>query len=601
MNRSRNNGKDKTGANESGFRTIVVPITNPKSTSGLIHLAWACAEADKGRIIAVHIVRGDPDAATETIRAIEPIVHALEESGCPVTFETRTATSAARGILDVAQENNADLLVLGLPERKRERVVLGTINENILATASCRVVIYQAANTNHHPRVIVPVDGTPHAQNACHIGALMAAYYDAEMIAMHAQDSYQPRWVGLGRIVESLEGLDSAVRVQRSLVIAGDPPAGVLARLQSEDVVVIGRSHRSILDRLLFGSFSGRILEQSPCPVILVSDGAARTQSVTLRLLSRFWLRLTPAEQDDVERQAFTLSAANLDYFVLIAIAAMLAALGLLSNSAAVIIGAMLVAPFMQPCIGFAVGITTGHFSLIRRALIALVTGVPVALMMAMLCGLLIGARVPTAEMLARGNPTVIDALIAFASGMIGAYGTARKEIPAALAGVAIAAALMPPLCTVGLGMSTGYTELALRAGLLFFTNIVCIALGAWAVFLLLGMRPAFRDAQGRRSYIPLVMITLFMLPTTLLLLNLSTETNRLHAVERRLEALFPEAEIQQVELRQGTPLIIQARISTSALITRQQVAQSESALQEQFDVPLRLEIVLERVIMAPP
>src|SRR5690606_3546905 len=107
---------------------------------------------------------------------------------------------------------------------------------------------------------------------------------------------------------------------------------------------------------------------------------------------------------------------------------------------------------------------------LMRRSAITLVFGIIVSIFVAIGAGLLSSLSSPTSEMLIRSNPTLLDALVAFASGVVGAYATARKDIPAALAGVAIAAALMPPLCTVGLGLALGNQALASGSMLLFIT-----------------------------------------------------------------------------------------------------------------------------------
>ena len=146
----------------------------------------------------------------------------------------------------------------------------------------------------------------------------------------------------------------------------------------------------------------------------------------------------------------------SLDYVVLIVIAAILASLGLILNSNAVIIGAMLVAPLMAPLIAFSTGMAIGDLHLTRKAIIALLVGILLALGVSYVAGLISVTTIITSEMAARGNPTFLDLAVALASGVIGAYAAGRKSIPSAAAGVAIAAALMPPLCTVGLAYAFG-------------------------------------------------------------------------------------------------------------------------------------------------
>jgi uncharacterized hydrophobic protein (TIGR00271 family) len=150
----------------------------------------------------------------------------------------------------------------------------------------------------------------------------------------------------------------------------------------------------------------------------------------------------------------------------------------------------MLVAPLMQPLIALALGLATLNRDLLRRGIFTLILGISLALLVALMVGLLTPHAEITDEMRSRSVPTGLDFGVALASGVIGAYAMARKEISTALAGVAIAAALMPPLCTVALQFTLGNLHLSMEAALLFLANITGIVLTAWFVFVLFGIRP---------------------------------------------------------------------------------------------------------------
>jgi uncharacterized hydrophobic protein (TIGR00271 family) len=345
------------------------------------------------------------------------------------------------------------------------------------------------------------------------------------------------------------------------------------------------------------------MLNHAPCAVVLTARAVQERPALTQaqRWLNRFTVRLTPAEQDDIDRYAYEISEPDIDYVTLIAVSATLATLGLLLNSPAVIIGAMLVAPFMQPCIGFAVGITNGRMSLVRNALVTLVVGVLLALVLAMLWGALVGGgRASTPEMLARSNPSLLDALVALASGVIGAYATARKDISTALAGVAIAAALMPPLCTAGLELAAGNVDVGLRAALLFTTNIVCISVAAWAVFLLLGMRPRFADGSDQRRHGWLVAVTLLMLPVVVLLIAFSRAVNPTEDIQTVLEEHFVAMRVTSVDVRGDKPLIVRAQIETARLLTPRVVQDAEALLAAHLEREVELEVELVRLVLPP-
>lgn len=504
--------------------TVLVPIANPATAPLLLELASKLVHPDGGRLIALFVSRGEAETETELVDQIEPCLEALQAASKPVSLLTHVSTSVSRGILDVAREEQADLLILGVrqPGRGRtglgrivdgittlfpgqprsqakEGVGLGNIVESVAAIAPCDMLIYRASHKPGFTHIAVPADGSLNARVACRMAILVGNGYQVPVEAMYVQESFRPQWEGRGRIEQSLAGLPGAQTVTRTLVSAHDPASGVLSRIDEDDLLVIGVSERSTLDRWLYGDFLGRLLSHAPGPVILTKRSLSRNGLAGKmgRFMQRFSLTLTQVEQEELLWQAEEMASPHLDYSVLIMVSAVLASLGLLLNNPAVIIGAMLVAPLMQPLIGLAVGSTIGRIRLMGRALGTLALGVAAALLISALIGLLHGPGAPTTEMLSRGHLGWLDIGVALASGFVGAYAMARKDIPGALAGVAIAAALMPPLCTVGLALGAGDIKLSIYSGLLFLMNTVCISLAAWAVFLWLGMRPALvRDSE---------------------------------------------------------------------------------------------------------
>lgn len=182
-------------------------------------------------------------------------------------------------------------------------------------------------------------------------------------------------------------------------------------------------------------------------------------------------------------------SSFNFDFASLISLSTIIAALGLLDDSAAVVIGAMLVAPLMTPLVGIGFALIQGNQRLMKTALKSVLLGFAVAFMIGATLGLLVNILTTypvSSEMAARDKPGMLDLLVALFSGFAGAYAMSRPNLLSALPGVAIAAALVPPIATAGMAMTMGDTELGGGALLLFFTNIVAIVLGTaitfWAV-----------------------------------------------------------------------------------------------------------------------
>ncbi|HEY9864371.1 MAG TPA: TIGR00341 family protein [Candidatus Obscuribacterales bacterium] len=175
------------------------------------------------------------------------------------------------------------------------------------------------------------------------------------------------------------------------------------------------------------------------------------------------------------------------NYIILVITACLIATFGLLSNSTAVIIGAMLVAPIMLPLRGLAFGILKSDQELSRRGIISIVVGTLVALILSMTLGKITGIEDFGSEVLARTQPNLIDLGIAVVAGGLSGFTKVEKGISDAVAGTAIAVALMPPLCVVGLTLSQGYFDLSYGATLLYLTNLIGIALACMIVFIVAG------------------------------------------------------------------------------------------------------------------
>lgn len=158
-----------------------------------------------------------------------------------------------------------------------------------------------------------------------------------------------------------------------------------------------------------------------------------------------------------------------------------IAMLGLLQDSAAVIIGAMLISPLMGPIIELGMGLATFDFRTVRQSLRTLAVGVALALAIAVLIVWLSPLQEATGEILARTRPTFFDLLVAVFSGLAGAYATVTRK-GEAIVGVAIATALMPPLAVVGYGIAVANWDIAGGAAFLFMTNLLAIALSVTIV-----------------------------------------------------------------------------------------------------------------------
>jgi len=185
----------------------------------------------------------------------------------------------------------------------------------------------------------------------------------------------------------------------------------------------------------------------------------------------------------------------NTDFVVMMGLASALASLGLLQNSTAVVIGAMLVAPLMSPLLGAGFALVQGNLLLFRDSLRAMSYGVATALVISLFLGTVTPGHEMTIEAEARGAVDLLDLGIALASGMAAAYALARPNVAATLSGVAIAAALVPPLTVVGIALSRHAPFLSGAAAVLFLSNLFGIILGAALAFRLLGVHASVAES----------------------------------------------------------------------------------------------------------
>ncbi len=177
----------------------------------------------------------------------------------------------------------------------------------------------------------------------------------------------------------------------------------------------------------------------------------------------------------------------NLNYIILTISSCLIATFGLISNSTAVIIGAMLVAPLMLPLRALAFGALEGDFTLFKRAFLSIFGATVLAFSLSYIAGY--AANIPQfgSEVLSRTQPNLVDLGIAVVAGGISSFAKVRKGVSDVLAGTAIAVALMPPLCVVGLALSQNQLSFARGAFILYLTNLLGITLSCMLVFIVAG------------------------------------------------------------------------------------------------------------------
>lgn len=285
-------------------------------------------------------------------------------------------------------------------------------------------------------------------------------------------------------------------------------------------------------------------------------------------------------------------------YLVLVVGSCIIATLGLLSNSAAVIIGAMLIAPLMLPIRGAAFGILEADRVLIRASILSLAVGSLLAIAISALIGMLTGIAQFGSEVMARTQPTLLDLGIAVTAGALAGVAKIDTRVAGTVAGTAIAVALMPPICVVGLWLGQGNLEFSRGALLLYLTNLFGITLACMVAFVLFGY------SMARSARRPLGITLMF---TALLVLPLGASTLRL-LQQNQLEASVKNAlldrtltfqRVSLVDMNTNwvtTPPEIALTVRASEPITPKQVELLEQFVAREIGRPYKLIFLVSHV-----
>jgi uncharacterized hydrophobic protein (TIGR00271 family) len=280
--------------------------------------------------------------------------------------------------------------------------------------------------------------------------------------------------------------------------------------------------------------------------------------------------RATPEEQAQILDGYFHEGGRRVPYlqqfFVLMLLSAAIAGFGLANDSAAVVIGAMLVAPLMTPILAIAASIVQGWPRRMAESLAIVGGGALAAIGVGFLIGqvamnLQTGLPLP-GEILARTNPNLVDLGIAITAGAAGGFVAVRTDAGGALPGVGIAVALVPPLATVGMTAALGDWSLAAGATLLFLTNLVAIVLAAGLVFTAAGFG-AYRDEAGRQgarvaSIIVVVGVFLVGIPLLVHSLQRVDQDNAIATAAREVRAWAPDLKLNDVTIdHSADPVVV--------------------------------------------
>lgn len=554
---------------DEAWETFNSGVSSPEAPAGVASDGLD-AEIELGPIAAIESELGSVASPGEEATSLAGASLAADEQASetsPYQVLSLEDTVDPTPVLSLVTEHKVAHLVLTKSTKKRERRDRSLVRR-LFDAAPCMVVVLRPGQEPRAKlkRVMVPTAGGPHGMVALDLARSMTENSGATVVPVYVDvisTGPQGDEVANRRLSRVLHrhGIQAGEGIQPRTVVAKEVGDGVARACDDDDVdlLLLGESNVGVIRRTLFGTIPDRLMAEDSTTAIGVVRRRWPLVDRIRERLERF-LDLTIPQLDRDDRVGLfdriqSGSAWSFDFMLLIALSTTIAGLGLLQNSPAVVIGAMLVAPLMTPLLGAGLALVQGNLPLLLRATQAILLG----FLSALGIGLLLGWTVPlgglTPELLARGGPTVLDLIIGFLSGFAAAYCSGRPNLSAALPGVAIAAALVPPIATTGISISLGEIANARGAATLFGVNVVAIVVGAAAALYGGGVRPAkFEAAQKWRRYTLLVLIfillTLTIPMSSWLLSDLRNQFRRefsseaRNLVEARVEAL-PGARIE--------------------------------------------------------
>jgi uncharacterized hydrophobic protein (TIGR00271 family) len=327
------------------------------------------------------------------------------------------------------------------------------------------------------------------------------------------------------------------------------------------------------------------------------------------------WLYLVelPNPQAEIEVIVKKGSTPDNSFIVMIIVSSVVATIGLLANSTAVIIGAMIIAPLMSPIIALSYWLLAGNWIVILRSLLTVILGTILSIAVAYFITELIGWKLAGSEIMARMKPNLLDLGVALAAGTAGAFAYTRASVSASFAGIAIAVALVPPLCTVGIafaikneavgdGVTLDYFD-PQGPLLLYITNLIGIIFASSTVFF-------WQYFRKRLKAIFTLVFTIVCLGIILNPLGISMKNLMIrNQIRRNLTVLtisllpkdYNKMRLRNLNVRIGKDIVyVRANaIAQPGVVNQEFIDKLRDGLSKRIDMPITLEVgVIEEPVM---
>lgn len=556
--------KDSRHVESKRTTSILIPVASTERCDDLVALAEdLVSQGHSGRIVLARIrtgARGElaEQEATAQMIALADSMAARVEKHIKVDWLVRPATTRARGILDAASDENCTMILMHTlcpaEESDQDANQIGAVAKQVISGSQVPVLIYRAGrnqvDASEATRVVVATDLGPGSPRVVDIGYRLAGGAQIPLMVRNVvrpggsvtQFSAQQDLKALLRD----EDPKRPIKVMTSVVKAPSADLGISHEATSTDLTIVGirpQSATTSTGHQTTATLVSRL--RGPVLVVSVPDRQLGWRGFFQRRSRSLRPKMTSSEAAELRWQIRLDATSSVDFIWMSVLSAAVAVFGLLTDSIPVLIGAMLVAPLMGPMIATGASLVAGDVQTLRRGTLTTLQGIVLVSITAYILMALIGPTTPTQEMINRGSPSLLDCGIGVIGGIVGAYSLARPGVATASAGVAIAAALVPPLCVSAMTFHQ-FPNLSLGAFILFAANVLAIIAASGLTLLYLGMEPE-RDTLpkwlrgGNAMSNAWVVIPLFALAVmAVTTFSLASRGTNLSSIATEVDGLMP-------------------------------------------------------------
>ena len=466
--------------------SIIGFVPSPETAATVV--AWVKGLADEGEEITLLCYETGFDG--RTAQAVREVL--TEKSDDAVTLIAIDDPVPVGAVLTHVRKGNVRMLVTG-PFSLSTVQGRAQSSDELVRASPCLTFapLYGERSPAEIKRILFVVTGVTHDLSALRLVDKLRERQSIQVTVGAVEEetgakagSRGERWI---RALLHDAALDEN-RFEIKVVVNQVKVEGLVELFEDQDLVVAGVEAANDL----------RALQQS------LGDASAaivkRASPVRLSAMGDWMPRINPTDHANL---LFNLRQGSIwgpDFIGMLGLASAIASLGLLQNSPAVVIGSMLLAPLMTPMIGLGLALTQANVRLMQ----VFGTSIGLGFLLTLGVSFLIGIITPSGatlsdEVLARAGPNILDLLVALCAAAAATFAMARPNIAGAIAGVAIATALVPPVCAVGISLAHGEFLNAFGAATLFFTNLLAIIVMSSFTFSLLGIKASPTLTQHRQ------------------------------------------------------------------------------------------------------